>query len=263
MAVGFGPGDTIHHFSRTNSPRISIVLLPTAEKCWGVRGVGVSRGPVSDGACGHGPVPPTPIDRGLPSKADRRGVEPRVDWGPGGRAACGRAVTTGRLLRDGSGPARRPRPGCRHAPPSPRRFLHLYNRGPPTKSSVFFPESFQGVRSAGRGAGLSLSHNDSTRPAPKDSQACWRRAGGLPCAGSAAEGQTPSSRRLRLAGSAGPADSLVRATKPKEAVLRVRSSGCAEPPSVPFVAGNGDEITARSRRQPSDGSRASQRWVWE
>jgi hypothetical protein len=44
MAVGFGPGDTIHHFSRTNSPRISIVLLPAAEKCWGARGVGVSRG---------------------------------------------------------------------------------------------------------------------------------------------------------------------------------------------------------------------------
>jgi hypothetical protein len=94
--------------------------------------------------------------RSRPSFEGRPTRRLAAGWsGPGGRAAHDRAVTTGRLLRDDSGPARRPRPGCHHRPPSPRRFLHPYNRGRPGKSSVFFQNLSEG--SAARVAKLGPS----------------------------------------------------------------------------------------------------------
>src|SRR4051794_16295087 len=50
--------------------------------------------------------------------ATRRGAAGRIR--PDGCTPCGRAVTTGRPLRDDLGPPRRPRPGCHHRPPPPR-----------------------------------------------------------------------------------------------------------------------------------------------
>jgi hypothetical protein len=152
-------------FSRTNSPRISIIRLPTVEKCWGVRGVGVSRGPASHCACGHGPAQSAPIDRGPPSKTGRRGVEPRVNGGPG---------------------ARRSRPGYHHRPLVARRsrtgvtppaglsppaatatpLSVLYHRGLPTKSSVFSQDlsEVSAARVAGLGSACPITTPRRLRP---------------------------------------------------------------------------------------------------
>jgi hypothetical protein len=90
------------------------------------------------------------------------------------------------------------RPGCHHRPHPARRIRTGVpppaGLSPPAaiatplstplssrsarKKFCFFPESFRGVRGAGRGARNSRNYPHSTRHAPKDSQSCGRRPGG-------------------------------------------------------------------------------------